>query len=181
MGLLQRKMQRKDIATLKDWFATEREGLLWAGAAMPWPLQRATFIGLIKAHTGTHPPRELWCLDDAEGKLVGHYQLRCNYRLRTLGLGRVAIAPDRRGQGLGQALMDLAIDYAFSRAWVHRLELNVYNVNRRAFRTYRKAGFVLEGTRRQTTPIGHELWDTHMMSLLRPDYARKLDKRTEGE
>ena len=74
-------------------------------------------------------------------------------------------------------LMDLILATAFSREWVHRVDLLVYSQNETAAHIYQKAGFVLEGTRRETTPIGSEVWDTHMMSLLR----REFDKRTERE
>lgn len=180
-SLCLRQCVRADLPTLISWFQTEREVVQWAGAAMPWPLTTWALKPLIKAHRGSHPSREVWSVIDARDTLIGHFQFGCNYRLRTMGLGRVALAPDRRGEGLGHALIALAVDYAFSKRWVHRLDLLVYTHNRSAIRTYQNIGFVLEGTRRQTTPIGDEIWDTHMMSILRTEFENKIDKRTERE
>ena len=112
-----------------------------------------------------------------DGEMVAHFQISYNRRLNTAGLGRIAITPALRGLSLSADLMKLILDQAFARPWVHRVDLLVYSHNEVAQRTYQRAGFVLEGIRRETTPIGNEIWDTHMMSLLR----REFDKRTERE
>ena len=176
MSLQFRKFTKKDIAPLFAWFQSEREVLQWAGAALSWPLRRGEFIELIKLHRGGAPVREVWAVMRAD-EMAAHFQISFNRRLNTAGLGRIAIAPQLRGQALAADLMDLILSQAFSRAWVHRVDLLVYSHNDAAIRTYQRAGFVLEGTRRETTPIANELWDTHMMSLLR----REFDKRTERE
>ena len=176
MSFRLRKFTKKDIAPLFEWFQSEREVLQWAGAALSWPLQRREFLELVKLQRGAAPVREVWAVM-LYGDMAAHFQISFNRRLNTAGLGRIAIAPMYRGQGFAAGLMDLILNQAFSRAWVHRVDLLVYSHNDAAFRTYKQVGFVLEGTRRETTPIGNELWDTHMMSLLR----REFDKRTERE
>lgn len=176
MSLQLRRFTKKDIAPLFEWFRSEREVMQWAGAALSWPLQRREFINLLKLHHGAAPAREVWAVT-LDGHMAAHFQISFNRRLNTAGLGRIAIAPRFRGQALARKLMDLILNQAFSRPWVHRVDLLVYSHNKIAYRIYQQAGFVLEGTRRETTPIGEELWDTHMMSLLR----REFDKRTERE
>ena len=176
MTLELRKFDKRDIRALFSWFETEREALQWAGAALSWPLKRSEFVHLIKQHRGTAPLREVWAVTQGE-TMIGHFQIGLNRRLRTAGLGRIAIAPHARGKGLSSPLMELIVERAFSHLWVHRTDLLVYTHNTRAIRAYEAAGFTLEGTRRETTPIGDEIWDTHIMSLLR----REFDKRTERE
>ena len=176
MSFQLRKFTKKDIEPLFQWFQSERDVLQWAGAALSWPLHRSDFVELIKLHRGAAPVREVWAVT-LDGDMAAHFQISFNRRLNTAGLGRIAIAPRFRGQALAAELMALVLERAFSRVWVHRVDLLVYSQNEAAFRTYQRAGFVLEGTRRETTPIGNELWDTHMMSLLR----REFDKRTERE
>ena len=176
MSFQLRKFTKKDIAPLFEWFQSEREALQWAGAALSWPLQRREFIDLIKLHRGAASVREVWAVL-REGDMAAHFQISFNRRLNTAGLGRIAIAPRFRGKALAAELMDLILNQAFSHAWVHRVDLLVYSQNKAAFQAYLRAGFVLEGTRRETTPIENEIWDTQMMSLLR----REFDKRTERE
>ncbi len=176
MSLSLRKFSRRDIEVLFSWFESERDVLQWAGAALSWPLQRREFVDLIKQHRGGAPQREVWAVMQGE-HLVGHFQIGLNRRLRTAGLGRIALSPASRGKGLSAPLMTLVLERAFSHPWVHRVDLLVYAQNAVAIRTYQSAGFYLEGTRRESTPIGEEIWDTHIMSLLR----REFDKRTERE
>jgi RimJ/RimL family protein N-acetyltransferase len=176
MTLRLRKFEKRDIRDLFAWFESERDVLQWAGAALSWPLRRSEFVDLIRQHRGADPQREVWAVMRG-ADMVGHFQLGLNRRLRTAGLGRIALAPSVRGTGLSSPLMDLIIMRAFSHDWVHRTDLLVYAQNEAAIRAYQRAGFVLEGTRRESTPIGNEIWDTHIMSLLR----REFDKRTERE
>lgn len=176
MTLRLRKFEKRDIRALFSWFESERDTLQWAGAALSWPLRRSEFVDLIKQHRGPAPVREVWAVMQGV-EMIGHFQIGLNRRLRTAGLGRIALAPPLRGHGLAAPLMELILDQAFSHDWVHRADLLVYSHNPAAIRAYQAAGFQLEGTRRESTPIGDEIWDTHIMSLLR----REFDKRTERE
>lgn len=171
-----RKFEKRDIRDLFTWFQTEREALQWAGAALSWPLRRSELIDLIKQHRRLEPTREVWAVMQ-DDETIGHFQIGLNRRLRTAGLSRIALAPSFRCQGLSAPLMNLILEQAFSHDWVHRADLLVYSHNRAAICAYERAGFVHEGTRRESTPIGDEIWDTHIMSLLR----REFDKRTERE
>ncbi|MEO1553683.1 MAG: GNAT family protein [Pseudomonadota bacterium] len=173
MTLTLRKFTTSDIADLFSWFQTERDVLQWAGAAMSWPLNKREFKALIKQHRGVEPVREVWAVM-AENRMIGHFQIGLNRRLRTAGLGRIALSPDARGRGLAEPLMALIIARAFEHQWVHRVDLLVYSHNDAAIRAYYRAGMTLEGTRRQSTPLDDEVWDTHIMSILRYEF----DKRT---
>lgn len=176
MTLALRKFERRDMDELFAWFPSERDALQWAGAALSWPLRKREFRRLIKDHQGTHPSREVWAVW-AENQMIGHFQLALNRRLKTVGLGRIGLAPESRGRGYAQPMMTLILDRAFARDWVHRVDLLVYSHNQPAIRAYQRAGFTLEGTRRESTPIEDEVWDTHIMSILRYEF----DKRTERE
>lgn len=166
----------RQIAQLFSWFKTERDCLEWAGANMSWPLKRGEMKALIKQHRGSEPPREIWAVMHGED-MIGHFQLSLNRRLNTIGIGRIALAPHLRGQGHAAAIMSLILKRVFQHGWAHRADLMVYSKNAPAIAAYTGAGFTLEGTRRQTTPFAGEVWDTHMMSILRPEYET-FDKRT---
>ncbi|MEL7041927.1 MAG: GNAT family protein [Pseudomonadota bacterium] len=176
MTLQIRRFRKRDIEPLFAWFETERDVLEWAGASLSWPLKRREFIEMIKHHRGADSARELWAVT-YDQDMVAHFQVTYYRRLNTAGLGRIAVAPWHRGKRLSDPLMDLILNVAFRRDWIHRVDLLVYAHNVTAIHAYERAGFVYEGTRRQTTPIADEIWDTAMMSLLRHEF----DKRTERE
>jgi RimJ/RimL family protein N-acetyltransferase len=60
----------------------------------------------------------------------------------------------------------------FARPDLHRLELKVFDFNRPAIRVYEKAGFVFEGTARESVPMEDGFWNTITMSILRPEWER---------
>ncbi|HYU57438.1 MAG TPA: GNAT family N-acetyltransferase, partial [Actinomycetota bacterium] len=64
-----------------------------------------------------------------------------NHHVATLG---IAIAPDRRGRGIGAALMSTCVRWA-QQVGVEKLALSVYPENRAALALYAKFGFVEEG------------------------------------
>lgn len=171
-----RKFHKRDIKTLFSWFQTERDALQWAGAGLSWPLQRGEFVKLIRSHRSIDAPHEIWAVIEQD-RMLGHFQLTFNQRLATVGVGRIALDPAARERGHAAELMALILKQAFSRAWVHRVELLVYSHNTAAIRAYTNAGFTYEGTRRESTPIENEVWNTDIMSILRPEF----DKRTERE
>jgi putative acetyltransferase len=63
------------------------------------------------------------------------------------------VAADRRGRGIGRALLVAAVDWARA-AGVTKLELHVFPWNEPAIRLYERFGFEREGVRR-----GHYLRD----------------------
>jgi RimJ/RimL family protein N-acetyltransferase len=79
------------------------------------------------------------------------------------------IALERRlGEGLGTEATGLALDFAFGELGLHRVELEVFDFNLRAQKSYAKSGFTVEGVKR-----GGLLWDgvrhdVIMMAALSP-------------
>jgi RimJ/RimL family protein N-acetyltransferase len=85
----------------------------------------------------------------------------------SFGFGEIGmmVAANRRGRGVGTALVAAAIEWARARG-LHKLTLSVFPHNEAAIALYRKLGFVEEGRLR-----GHirrssgELWDLIEMGL----------------
>jgi putative acetyltransferase len=79
-------------------------------------------------------------------RVVGHLYIQrerhpVTRHVATLG---ISVAPDRRGQGIGAALLDESIRWARS-VGVEKIVLSVYPTNTAAISLYRRFGFVDEG------------------------------------
>jgi L-phenylalanine/L-methionine N-acetyltransferase len=85
--------------------------------------------------------------------------------------GPKAVRDDWQGQGVGQALMQAAIDLADNWLNLSRLELEVYTDNEPALRLYTKWGFTIEGTLVQYAYRDGRYVDTYQMARLRPSRA----------
>ena len=72
------------------------------------------------------------------------------------------------GHGTGGALLQSIERWAIASA-IHRLELTVISSNERAIRTYRRGGFVPEGTKRHSLLVdGSYVDELYMSKLLSP-------------
>lgn len=86
---------------------------------------------------------------EADGRVVGRLSVArdqhpASPHVADLGL---MVAADRRGQGVGRALLAAAVDWA-REAGVTKLELHVFPWNEPAIRLYERFGFEREGVRR---------------------------------
>lgn len=165
-----------DIPVLLSWLPDEAAVMQWGGPLFDYPVTTEALQALIEKHEGEYPPRECWSVvgaDVAEAAApVGHFQIAYDDRTGEGVLGRVIVAPEQRGRGFAALLLNLATERAFSRPGLHRLELRVYDHNASAIAAYRRAGFVWEGVRRQSVPVGDERWNTALMSMLRGEFCR---------
>jgi RimJ/RimL family protein N-acetyltransferase len=143
----------------------------WGGPLMHYPLDDPQLQALLD-ECRSNPPRRLCWMAEEEDQLVGHIELMFDWRNGNAVVQRVAINPDHRGRGLAEPLMRLVMDQAFSLPQIARLELNVYTFNTPAIKAYTRAGFAHEGTRRSSTLVGNERWDTAVMAILRDEYIQ---------
>lgn len=165
-----RPFATSDFAVLADWFKSLPDVVQWGGSHLSYPLAVDQLSDMLAQGQSQPPVRRCWmaCRDGAP---VGHAQLAYDWTDGNARLGRVAIAPAERGQGLARPMVALMIDEAFRTPGIERLELNVYMFNTPAIRTYEGLGFALEGVRRSSTRAGDARWDTGMMGLLRSEWA----------
>ncbi|GLW70648.1 acetyltransferase [Kitasatospora phosalacinea] len=114
---------------------------------------------------------DLIVVDRATGRGVGEVVLNewdepnraCNLR--------IALGPDGRDRGLGTEAVRLLTDHALRALGLNRVSLSVYAFNDRARRAYEKAGFKVEGVRRQVLRHADEWIDDIDMAALAEDWA----------
>jgi RimJ/RimL family protein N-acetyltransferase len=171
-----RPFEPAEWPVVASWVLDEAGAVAWGGPWVTWPVDQAQFERMM-----TDPVRTLWT-PTLGGVLAGHFQLAADERRRTARLGRVAIAPELRGRGLGTALARAACDIAFRRDPVlHRVELQVYEHNAPARAAYRRAGFSVEGILREDVPVASAVWSTILMAVLRPEWEAAQAPSPGGE
>jgi ribosomal protein S18 acetylase RimI-like enzyme len=76
------------------------------------------------------------------------------------------VAAERRGEGIGRALLAAAIEWARA-AGAHKVALEVWPHNEAGLALYRKFGFEQEGLlRKQYRRRNGQLWDAIAMGLV---------------
>ncbi|MGJ8521560.1 Acetyltransferase [Carnimonas sp. R-84981] len=161
------------FALLIRWLADRHSVAQWGGPSEPFPLTEHELRHHLDDSLGARPGRRCWMAHHSALGIVGHVQIACDWLNRVGRVGKVVIAPEARGAGLAGDMLTLALDNAFARDDMQRVELNVYPFNTAAIRTYQRLGFVHEGTRRSSAQVGSERWDTMIMGILREEWLAR--------
>ncbi|OLS37038.1 GNAT family N-acetyltransferase [Alkalihalophilus pseudofirmus] len=81
--------------------------------------------------------------------------------------------PKYFNKGYGTEAVQLALDYAFHKLNLNRLQLEVYSHNKRGLKAYEKAGFKVEGVLREALFIDGKYSDEIIMGVLKREYIEK--------
>lgn len=96
----------------------------------------------------SRPDERVLVGEDTDGGFLGYVIFRgVENPHRSRELMRLAVA--RRGAGVGRRLLDAAVRYGFAELDAHRVWLDVFTDNARAWALYRAYGFVEEGRHRE--------------------------------
>lgn len=87
---------------------------------------------------------------------------------RSMGF-RIALTAAGRERGYGPQVTRAVVGFGLDVVGLHRIELEVHRSNPRARRVYEKAGFVLEGTRRDALRWDGRYEDVLSMAVLATD------------
>ncbi|WP_209441042.1 GNAT family N-acetyltransferase [Streptomyces violaceorubidus] len=124
---------------------------------------------------------DLAVTDRATGELVGEvvlYEWDPAARSCTF---RTLLGPRGRDRGLGSEATRLIVGHAFAQVGLHRVQLEVYADNPRARRAYEKAGFVVEGVRREAALRGGTRVDEVLMAVLDHEWRARGGTQVTAE
>ncbi len=165
-----RGIEREDIPTFVRWFNDpEVRQYLLMYAPMSTAQEERWFQGrleraddhlfAIEAHVG-----DQWIH-------IGSCGLhKIDWKNRNAVFGIALGEKARWGQGYGTDAARTMLRFAFGELNLHRVELEVFDYNPRAQRCYEKAGYRLEGTRRQALFRDGRYHDVHVMSVLQDEF-----------
>lgn len=154
-----RNYEASDAKYIVEWVKDEITYYQWcAGLLGGYPLTEERINIFYKNMQQTNA---YWAMT-AENELgiVGHITLRFTDQEReTVRLGFVLLDDSRRGQGLGKALVALAISYAQQALNAKKITLGVFTENISAKKCYESLGFLQDGARVERYQIKDEAWD----------------------
>jgi RimJ/RimL family protein N-acetyltransferase len=168
-----RAAERSDIPTFVKWINDARTvTYLGARAPISRPVEERWFERMLEAQ-GTNQWFFTICRlgDSTPIGNVGLFEV--DLRHGGAGIGISIGDPADRGQGLGTDAIEALLDFGFGQLRLERLWLDVYTWNRRAIRSYEKAGFVDEGIQRHAFYRDGAYHDAHRMAILRAEWAAR--------
>ena len=166
------EMRREQAALALKWWSgqTRRDFCKWPRNPFGWPLDAAQLDSwwLACQENGIHP---LVAVDE-QGKPFG--QLTAAFLPENrVHFGLILLAPSRRGQGLGTAMMLTACQWA-ARRQARQATVDVYACNPGALHCYQKAGFAVTGRTAAVFVFEGESWE--LLHL-----ARSLEQLPKGD
>ncbi|MBS4174102.1 GNAT family protein [Bacillus sp. FJAT-49736] len=81
-----------------------------------------------------------------------------------------------RGKGYGTEALQLLLEHGFGVLNLHRIELNVFAYNEKAYQVYEKIGFKKEGIQRDALYYDFKYHDSILMAILEEEYKEKYKK-----
>lgn len=122
------------------------------------------------------PDRFDFILVDHQGKFIGESVINeIDWEVKSANFRIVIFNTANCAHGLGSWMTAVTRDFAFEQAGLHRLELDVFSFNHRARRVYEKAGFRVEGARKDAVRDGESYADDILMAILEDEW-RKIKK-----
>jgi diamine N-acetyltransferase len=160
LGLL----RREHLPKLAIWFndPETRRGLAHRGVVNE-DGEAAWYEHVTEAARQPRPTEVTFAVHDAaDGELAGVCGLEGidhNFSRAEFGI----FLGQRRGTGIGTDATRLALDWAFTIIGLHNVMLESYEFNEQAIRAYKRAGFQVIGTRRDSVRALGRRWDSILM------------------
>ena len=165
-----RPTEPSDVVT-DSGFAADSEVGHFLGAKVPMSRAAAErFATEILAQAGqTNYPFAICLL--GEERSIGTVFLRSVDKVNGSGIVGIFIG-DRRylGKGYGTDALNALVDFGFGELRLERIELEVFDYNLRAIRSYEKAGFRTDAVLRRARFHRGTHHDVHLMSILRDEW-----------
>ena len=107
---------------------------------------------------------------DGKEHLIGNCAVKIDWKNKLGHLGITIGEKDRWGKGYGSEAMQLLVNYCFQTLNMHKVELNVYDFNTRAIKSYTKLGFKEEGILRKSHYVNGKYVDLIAMGILKDEW-----------
>jgi RimJ/RimL family protein N-acetyltransferase len=165
-----RELREEDLPQLVAWW--NDPGIATYQALSPQP----------RSYHGVADMFRAWCRNDTGecglcvtkrkgGELIGQVALFGATSKDRCATFAIVLGSEHHDRGYGTDAVRLMVRYGFAELGLHRIELSVYGFNQRAMATYRKAGFVEEGRRRQSIWRSGRWHDHVTMGILYEEWA----------
>ncbi|MGD8566061.1 MAG: GNAT family protein [Candidatus Bathyarchaeota archaeon] len=114
-------------------------------------------------------------------KLIGGAGLfNFHWTSRSAEVGIGIYNPEYWGKGYGVESLNLVLGFAFQNLNLNRVELEVFDFNKRAYKCYRKVGFNEVGRKREALFMEGQYHDAIIMDILKDEWMKKQDIHNQG-
>ena len=112
----------------------------------------------------------IFLINEDKDHLIGNCSVQIDWKNKLGHLGITIGEKEYWGKGYGTEAMQLLVNYCFQSLNIHKIELNVFNFNTRAIKSYTKIGFKKEGHSRKSHYVNGKYVDLIAMGILKDEW-----------
>ncbi len=166
-----RALRDEDLPYLEQWWFDPSIVVLQNTTVLPWPEGGVSEqFQQWSANRDTSSVGFSIELTETE-EFVGHVTLFGRNPINQSATLAIIVGPEFHGRGYGSDAVRLAVRYGFLQLGLNRIELQTWAFNARGIASYKKAGFVEEGRRREAVFFNGRRHDEVIMAILKDDWA----------
>jgi diamine N-acetyltransferase len=167
-----RAPERKDIPNFVSWL---NDPEVTSGLTLYLPMslveEEGWFESMLSRPAAEHP-MVIEVQSESDWIPIGNCGFNeIDWRVRAAEVGIFIGEKQYWNQGYGTTAMRLLLQHGFNTLNLNRIWLQVYQTNPRAIRSYEKAGFIREGSKRQGMFKDGKYIDILLMSVLRSEWS----------
>ena len=161
---------------LISWINSEEQLMQFAGPAFTFPLTKEQ----LEISLSDQSRCAFKVVNCKTNVAIGHSEIYLTDH--SAYLGRIIIGDkELRGKGLGQQIVNLLLDFVFSKLDQIEVELNVFDWNVEAIKCYEKVGFVINPNKKSERKIKNRVWTAINMTIDKLKWQRlQVDKETKA-
>ena len=147
----------KDFEYIAKWIDNERTHAFWSANRFPYPITPESFHDFLQK-ISMERTDNAYVATENNGQVVGFFCYSVNTEDNIGFLKFVIVDKEKRGNGYGKEMLNLAVQYAFQITGSTTVQLNVFNENIAAKQCYEKVGFVERNIDKDVFSYKDELW-----------------------
>lgn len=159
----------KDYEYLSKWINDERTHAYWCANRLSYPITQKSFHDFLEQISIEWTDIAYMATED-NGQPVGFFCYSVNTEDNIGFLKFVIIDIEKRGNGYGKQMLNLALQYAFQITGAKAVQLNVFNENISAKQCYEKVGFVERNNDKNVFAYKNELWSRCNMIISKQQF-----------
>ncbi|WKS95663.1 GNAT family N-acetyltransferase [Riemerella columbina] len=160
------KFKEENIEKLISWIDNAEDLMQFAGPKFTFPLTKSQILESLEDKN-----RFAFTVKNKDD-IIGHAEIY--FTKNSFALGRILIDNENRGKGYGKLLTEKLLDFGFQKTDMEFAELNVFDWNKPAIKSYEKAGFVINPNKSLKRTINGKSWTALNMRIYRKDYKKTL-------
>jgi len=162
-----RAIEREDLPRLRDWRNQPEIRTRTREYRLLSMTNQETWFDRLHDDRST----VMFAVEDEKGKMIGVVGLTyIDWKNRRAEVSIYIGEGAAQGKGYGSDALRTIVRYGFHTVNLHKLYAEIFAFNEPSVKLFEKAGFKLDGTKREDQYVNGKYWDTHVYSILAREF-----------